>query len=199
MPSLLRRLATALGVGTTALLAVSAAPANAATPRVIDSGVIVIAPDGSVSGELPPGTSKQHPPTDPNDPSFAARIRNGADAGLRRADGRPERRTSRSAASVAADDPPPCSRVVVNVVPTLGIGYRGEMLDCEQGDLTLHTWVEDETGAMTQDGAYMSCPQTTACATEERFVAPSMYVKVLARGQNLTTGYDHTDWQAMGT
>lgn len=209
----LKRIAIALVVTAVAVLSTTtgamaaSAPSSAASvsvsqgwgaygPEAVISGHFSIAPDGSVSGTLPPGFTKANPPVDPLNPYTAERIRNSSDtSGLRTF-------TSGVSASISRVHHVIRARVAGNagcvnsqsVIGPSGLSYKGNMAGCRVGHLWIHTYL-NANGVRVQDGDTNDCYSTTSCSVPYNTYtgAPACRQFVnYSHGINRTTGGDDT-------
>lgn len=178
-----------------------------ATPT--ESGNFTISGDGqTVSGTLPPGFSKENPPSDAADPGMAQRIKNAPhSAGLHVSAptlATPiqagfasvmSRRPTRSR-TVAADNNPVGCVTAISVING-GLDYKGQMAGCAYGHLWLHTYL-NAYSTRVQDGITLDCYSTTHCSVPYSFYTANPNCRTFynyAHGHNYTTGGDSIAWQ----
>jgi hypothetical protein len=175
------------------------------------SGSFSISPDGkTVSGTLPPGFTKLNPPSDPDDPGMAQKIKNATNTSDLHTSPAPTlATTARTFATMArshvrahaADLPHSGCVSAQSVIGPTGIDYKGTMAGCASGVLWLHIYL-NRYGTRWQDNDPHICGTSgghvTSCSVPYTHYGgdPSCAIWYnYAHGVNTTTGGDSTAWQ----
>lgn len=168
-------------------------------PEATYTGSFSVAPDGSVSGTLPPGYTKEHPPVDPAWPETAKRIQNSTDASrLHTFPTIARAAVAHRVKARAADlNPSGCVTAFSYIDVNFGLYYKGQMAGCSYGDLSLHVYLK-ANGVTVSDPGSHQCYSSTSCSVPYFLYSGAPNCREFinyAHGINHTTGGDHTAYQ----
>jgi hypothetical protein len=167
--------------------------------ETVTSGSFTVAPDGAVSGTLPPGYTKRRPPVDAAAPETAAKIQAASASkasGLKTSSATAAAASKKVKAHAADNNPEGCVTAFSYI--SGGLFYKGQMAGCAYGNpLWLHTYLNAD-GTRVQDGSTLNCYSSTSCSVPYDGYTAAPHCRQFvnyAHGINRTTGGDSTAWQ----